>query len=94
MTRSCNAGPMRIRLTEERKRAILGALKGFYAEMFDEELSTFRAEETLRFFQKALGPPVYNQAIQDARAFMLEKLEDLDAEFYERESVDGVADTA
>lgn len=37
-----------------------------------------------------LGPPVYNQAIQDARAFMAEKLGDLDAEYYEPETpVDG-----
>ncbi len=34
---------------------------------------------------KALGPPVYNQAVQDARGFVQEKLDDLDAEFYEPE---------
>jgi len=39
----------------------------------------------LEFFVKAMRPPVYNQAVQDARGFVQEKLDDLDAEFYEPE---------
>ena len=74
---------VRIDLSEARKRAILSSFVGFYADVLDEELSTYQAERVLEFFIKELGPPVYNQAIQDARRFMLEKLEDLDAEFYE-----------
>jgi uncharacterized protein (DUF2164 family) len=74
---------MRITLSDERREAILESLVAFYAESFDETLSRFRAERILEFFVKTLGPHIYNQAVQDARAFMLEKLEDLDVEFYE-----------
>ena len=74
---------MRIRLTDERKLKILDSVTRFYHEAFDEELSRFRAERLLEFFLKTLGPPVYNQAIQDARGFMLEKMDDLDVEFYD-----------
>jgi len=56
-------------------------LTRFYHEAFDETLSRYRAERLLDFFVKTLGPPVYNQAIQDSRAFMTEKLEDLEVEF-------------
>ena len=76
---------MRIRLSEDRQRAILNLFKAFYAEEFDEELSAYQAERLLEFFMKNLGPPVYNQAISDAHAFMLGKLDDLDVEFYEPE---------
>lgn len=86
MTPGHEREPMRIRLSEDRKQAILRALRDFYREVFDEQLSTFRAEQILRFFVATLGPPVYNQAIQDARSFMFEKLEDLDGEFYENET--------
>lgn len=86
MTPGHGQEPMRIRLSEDRKQAILRALRDFYLEVFDEELSTFRAEQILRFFVTTLGPPIYNQAIQDARGFMFEKLEDLDGEFYENET--------
>ena len=77
--------PLRINLSDERKTAFLKLITDFYTENFDEELSKFRAERLLNFFAKQLGPPIYNQAIADARAFVFEKLEDLDVEFYEPE---------
>ena len=73
--------PMKITLSEDRQKAILDRLIDFYSREFDENLSPFRARRLLDFFVEALGPPLYNQAVGDARAFMLEKLDDLDAEF-------------
>ena len=61
------------------------SLKQYYVESFDEELSGFQAEGLLDFFVRELGPPVYNQAIGDALAFMQDKLSDLEGEFYEPE---------
>ena len=74
--------PARIRLTDERKAEILRRLTSLFASEFDEKLSPFRAEQILTFFLQNLGPAVYNQAIQDARKYMSERLEDLDATFY------------
>jgi uncharacterized protein (DUF2164 family) len=73
---------MKIKLSDERRAAIRKALIDLFQEDFDQELSDFRAGEVLQFFVRSLGPAVYNQAISDARGFMLEKLDDLDAEFY------------
>ncbi len=72
---------MTIKLSEDRRGDILGKLSKFYFEIFDEPLSEYQAERLLDFFMRRLGPEVYNQAIQDARKFMLEKLDDLDTEF-------------
>jgi uncharacterized protein (DUF2164 family) len=77
--------PMKIKLSEDRKQAVLKRLAKFYSDEFDEELSSFRAERMLAFFIRTLGPPLYNQAVNDARAFMQSKLDDLDVEFYEPE---------
>ena len=77
--------PLRIKLSDDRRATLLKLLTEFYTECFDEKLSEYRAERLLGFFIKQLGPPIYNQAIADARAFMFEKLEDLDVEFYEPE---------
>jgi uncharacterized protein (DUF2164 family) len=74
---------MHIELTDDRRLAILSALRRLFAEEFDEELSEFRAERVLELFVAHLGPAVYNQAIQDARGFLQERLDDLDAVFYE-----------
>jgi uncharacterized protein (DUF2164 family) len=77
--------PLRIKLSSDRRATVIKLLTEFYAEWFDAELSEYRAERLLEFFIKQLGPPIYNQAIADARAFMSKKLEDLDVEFYEPE---------
>lgn len=75
----------RIDLSEERRAALVARLKALYLDEFDEDLSDFRAERLIEFFAKGIGAPVYNQAIQDARAYLADRLEDLDAEFYEPE---------
>ena len=76
---------MRIRLSDERRGVLVDKLTRLFGEEFDEELSSFRAERIVEFFVRTLGPQVYNQAIGDARSFLQEKLDDLDAEFYEVE---------
>ena len=78
--------PTRIALTDERRATLKHALGTLFAERFDEQLSDFRGDELVDFFLRQLGPAVYNQAIADARGFMLERLDDLDAEFFEPEA--------
>ncbi len=77
---------MAVKLDDARRELLVSRLQGFYLKEFDEDLSAFRAEQVLDFFLGALGPQVYNQAVQDARGFMLRKLEDLDGEVHEHES--------
>ena len=77
--------PSRIRLSGERRDVLVEELREHFAREFDEPLSRFRAEGLVEFFVTRLGPPVYNQAIQDARGYVQERLDDLDAEFYEPE---------
>ena len=73
---------MSIKLSEERRSELVLRLRGFFLEQFEEELSDFRAEHLLDFVLEALGPQVYNQAVQDARAVMQRKLDDLEGEVW------------
>jgi uncharacterized protein (DUF2164 family) len=77
--------PMRIRLSPERRATLLRAIKGHFADHFDEPLSDFRADALLDFFVRELGPPVYNQGVRDAASFVQDKLGDIEGEIYERE---------
>ena len=77
---------MRIRLSAERRATLLGAIKRYFSDEFDESMSDFRAEGLLDFFVRELGPPVYNQGVRDASSFMQEKLTDIEGEVYEREN--------
>jgi uncharacterized protein (DUF2164 family) len=76
---------MSIPLDEGRRERLIARFQAFVQEEFDEDVSEFRAEQTLNFFLAALGPQIYNQAVQDARKFMQERLDDLDGEVYHPE---------
>ena len=71
-----------IRLTEDRKDLLIGQLQSLFEREFDEKLSAFRAEQILDLMLSTLGPGIYNQAVQDVRAHLQSKLDDLDGEVY------------
>ena len=76
---------MRVRLTDERRERMLRSLRKFFTDELDLDLGDLAAARVLDFFAKELGAPVYNQAIQDVRANLQTKLDDLEGEFYEPE---------
>jgi uncharacterized protein (DUF2164 family) len=76
---------MRIRLSDDRRKRLVAATRGFFAARFDEDLSEFRAEELIDFFLAEVGPLAFNQGVQDARAYVQTRLDDLDGEVYEPE---------
>jgi uncharacterized protein (DUF2164 family) len=76
---------MRIALSDERRSQLVAVVRRFLAREFEADFSDFQAQRLLDFFVRHLGASVYNQAIQDARAFLQDKLSDLEGEFYEPE---------
>jgi len=77
---------MRIRLSPDRRAALLRAIKDYSRAEFDDELSDFRVQALLDFFVRELGPPVYNQGVRDAASFIQARLADIEGDVYERES--------
>ena len=75
----------RIKLSDERRSDLIAMIQHFVSSEFDQALSEFQAQHLLDFFVRHLGAPVYNQAVQDVRAFLQDKVSDLDVEFYEPE---------
>jgi uncharacterized protein (DUF2164 family) len=69
-------------IDDARREQLIRRLQGFFRSEFDEDLSRFRAAQILDFHLEALGPQVYNQAVQDARKYMQDRLDDLDAEVH------------
>lgn len=83
MAQQKNDGPVRINLSDEARERLAAEIGKFFAEELDIGMSEFQSQRLIDFLVRRLGPPVYNQAIQDARQFLQAKLDDLDGEFYE-----------
>jgi uncharacterized protein (DUF2164 family) len=76
---------VRIRLADARRAALVDAVRVYFRTEFDEELSEFRAEGIVDLFIAELGPPVYNQGVRDASAYVAGKLQDIEGEIFEPE---------
>ena len=74
-----------IKIADDRKAQLVAELKAFYLNEFDEDISPFRAGQLLDFFLVKIGPGVYNQAVQDVRAYMQTRLDDLEGDVYVKE---------
>ena len=71
-----------LKLTPDARAALIRELQGHFSSEFDEDLSDFRAETLLDIILKAVAPSVYNQAVQDVRAYLQGRLDDLDGEVF------------
>lgn len=73
---------MKIKLDPARRARAMAQLQQLFSREFDETLSEFRAEAVIDAMLKTLGPAIYNQAVQDVRAHLQGKLDDLDGEVF------------
>jgi len=84
--RTSNQGfNLKIKLSKEQRKDLIAAIKSYFLENIDEEIGDLKAGLLLDFFMGKLSPPIYNQAIKDARAYFQRKVEDLDGTCYQPE---------
>ena len=76
---------MAITLTDDAKKRSIASLTRFCGAEFDLELSQIQAAALLDFVLKEIAPSVYNGAIADARAFLGDRLGDMEATCFEGE---------
>ena len=69
-------------LSQDRIEALTAHLQKLYAESFDTSLSGFQAEQIITLMLEKLGPAVYNQAVEDVRAHLQGKLDDVSGEVW------------
>jgi uncharacterized protein (DUF2164 family) len=74
-----------IKLSKDVEERVLAAIKRYVLENFEEDLGDLRATLFLDFVLNTMGPTVYNQAIADAQAYLLERASDLETTCYEPE---------
>lgn len=76
---------MTIKLNKEVQERLTGSIRRYAAKNLDEEMGELKARLLLDFCLQEIGPSIYNQAIADAQAYMLEKSAEIDAHCYQAE---------
>lgn len=71
-----------IEFSKEEKADIVGRIRQYFEQEFDQSLGTMPAEFLLDFFASEIGHHFYNQGIRDAHAAILRRLEDAAEDIY------------
>ena len=70
---------MDLNLSDAQRNDLRNNLIALYVDLFDEEISDFKADQILDAFLEKLAPAIYNTAVQDMKLFMFSQLEDMEA---------------
>ena len=68
---------MEIELNSDVRVVLIENLKRYFWNERNEELSNLGTELLLDFIVNDIGPYIYNKAIEDSYAYMIERTEDL-----------------
>ena len=69
--------PQKIRLEPDDHKEAVRALQQFFRETREEEISDFQATALLEFFLSRIAPAIYNRALADTHAVLVQKLDDI-----------------
>ena len=67
----------KIRLEPDDYKEAVRYLQQFFSETREEEISDFQASALLDFFLSRIAPAVYNRALADTHAVLVQKLDDI-----------------
>ena len=67
----------KIRLEPDNYKEAVRYLQQFFSETREEEISDFQASALLDFFLSRIAPAVYNRALADTHAVLVQKLDDI-----------------
>lgn len=73
---------MGMKLPREQREEMVSRIQHYFEMERSESLGSIAAEQLLEFMIRELGPFVYNQAIQDARKTVAERMQAVEDELY------------
>ncbi|OEG00182.1 hypothetical protein BHF71_06040 [Vulcanibacillus modesticaldus] len=73
---------MNLKLRREHKDVLIVKLQEYYQTERSEEIGSIAAEGFIEFMIRELGPYIYNQAINDARTLINEKMLSIEDDLY------------
>ena len=76
-----------IELKQNKKQESVQAIRDYFQEELDLEISELKAVLILDFFLKEIAPTIYNGAISDAGRYLRERIDDMDGVLYETEKL-------
>ncbi len=71
-----------IKLSDSQKEKLGGEIKAFYLDVRGEEIGMIEQMQLLELFQEKLAPIVYNKALDDAKKWFSQMMNNLESDYY------------
>ena len=71
-----------MKLPREQKQEMVERVQHFFEMERSEMIGSIAAEQLLDYMLSEIGPYIYNQAIQDARKTVMERMQSVEDELY------------
>lgn len=72
-----------IQLTDEQKKQLKDEIHAYYLDERGEDIGIIHQEGILDLFMKELAPIVYNKALDDAKRWYSNRINDIESDYYE-----------
>ncbi|MEY8507881.1 DUF2164 family protein [Lachnospiraceae bacterium 42-17] len=75
-------GLHQIKLSEAQKKKLNEEIKAFYLDERGEEIGIIEQMQLLDLFEQKLAPVIYNKALDDAKRWYSQMMDNLESDFY------------
>lgn len=72
----------KIKLSDSQKNKISAEIKAFYIAERGEEIGMIEQMQLIDLFEEKIAPIVYNKALDDAKQWFTQMLENADSDYY------------
>ena len=71
-----------ISITDEEKKHLMSEIEAFYLDERGEEIGIIHQQQLLDLFLEKLAPAVYNKALDDAKKWHAQALDNMESDYY------------
>ena len=71
-----------IKLSDSQKEQLNAEIKAFYLDERGEEIGMIEQMQLLNLFEEKLAPIIYNRALDDAKRWFMQMMDNLDVDYY------------
>ena len=71
-----------IKLSDTQKEKLNAEIKAFYLDERGEEIGMIEQMQLLALFEQKMAPIIYNRALDDAKRWFTQMMDNMDSDFY------------
>lgn len=71
-----------IKLSDTQREKLYEEIRAFYLDQRGEEIGMIEQMQLVELFEEKLAPVIYNRALDDAKRWYVQAMENLDSDYY------------